>query len=269
MNAPAETQDMRDSTADEQCDGKKGFRWWHWAIGAALIVGIGLAIWLLPVGDWLRTAVRWIDDLGWIGPTVFVLIYGVGVMLGAPATPLNIGAGLLFGVLWGATVSTAGALFGGVMSFLLARHVIGDWVQGKIEAYPTCDDLLERCEREPWKFLLMIRAHPLLPSSLKNYALGTTSIKLWIFAVCTIVASVPTRLVYAYLGAAGYMTLGGSPGDDEGVTTAEWWLYGVGFAVSIALTAGLTWFVRRKLKQIEQEEDDAPEAQEKTHAATT
>jgi uncharacterized membrane protein YdjX (TVP38/TMEM64 family) len=236
--------------SDESCEEKtSGFQWWHLAGVIGLLAAAGLAFWLLPVTDWLRAAIEWVDSLGWVAYVAFIGLYIPATILGAPATPLNIGSGLIFGVVKGAAVSTIGAVGGGVISFLLARYLLGDWVQKKIECYPTCDELLERCEKEPWKFLLMLRAHPLLPSALKNYSLGTTEVKLWIFAVATLVACMPTRIVYAYLGSAGHVGLSGGDGD-EGMSATDWWLYGAGFAVAVLLTVGLTWFVKRKLAKV-------------------
>ena len=232
---------------------RRGFRWWHWTLIAAVVVGGGLAIWLLPVGDWLAASVRWIDSLGWIGPVAYVAIYVLVVCLGGPSTPLNIGAGLAFGLLWGAFWAIVATTIACVIAFLLARYLLGEWVQKKIDCYPTCDAVMERCEKEPWKLLLMVRLHPMLPTALTNYCVGTTEIKLWVFATCTFLASIPTRAVYAYLGTAGHMTLTHG-GEEEGLTAADWWMYGVGFGLAILLTGGLTWYVRRKLKQVEKDE---------------
>lgn len=229
---------------------RRGFHWWHLGVVVALLLAGAAAFYFLPVAEWLATAIRWIDGLGWIGPAVFVTVYVVAVVIGAPVTPLNIGAGLVFGVLWGVIVATTGAVAGGVISFLLARHVLRDWVQGKLDCHPQCDLLLERCEKEPWKFLLMLRAHPVLPSVLKNYCLGTTNVRLWVFAVATFTASLPTRLAYAYLGSAGHLSLVGGDADGQGISTIEWWLYGLGFGLTVVLTIGLTWFIRRKIAAV-------------------
>ena len=254
-DAPADERDEGESCEGSlgKSAGKEagGFKWWHWAIAAGVVVAAGLAFWLLPVTDWLAMAIKWVNGLGWIGPAVFVAIYIPATILGAPATPLNIGAGLLFGVLWGAVASTVGATIGGVLSFLLARYFLQDWVQKKVDCYPTCDALLDRVEKEPWKFLLMLRAHPLLPAALKNYCLGTTEIRVWVFAVATFIACTPTRIVYAYLGSAGHMGLVGGDGDGKkGLDFDDWLTYGIGFGVSLVLTVALTWFVKRKLDAV-------------------
>ncbi len=256
-DAPPATDEASDETCIEQQEAKagRGFKWWHAAVLVTIIGAAAAAFYLLPVADWLRAAIGWIDDLGWIGPSVFVGIYALATILGAPSTPLNIGAGLVFGVIWGAVTATIGATIGATLSFLLARTMLRDWVQRKLDAYPTCDKVLSHCEKEPWKFIMMLRAHPLLPGPLKNYSLGTTNVKLWIFTAATLLACMPTRIMYAYLGSAGHMTLKSGNEGDEGISTGDWITYGLGFAVAITLTAGLTWFVKRKLNKIEEQED--------------
>ncbi len=250
--ADADTSGSTDRSDNDGNGEKQGFQWWHWAIGGAIVVAAALAIWLLPVTDWLRVSIAWIDGLGWIGPVAFVGIYILVVCLGGPSTPLNIGAGLAFGVLWGALWAIVATSLGAIVSFLLARHLLGDWVQKKMECYPTCDAVLDQCEKEPWKLLLMVRLHPMLPTALTNYCIGTTTVKLWVFTACTFLASIPTRLVYAYLGSAGHMTLTHG-GEEEGISATDWWMYGTGFALALVLSVGLTWFVRRKLKKVEEE----------------
>ena len=226
---------------------REGFKWWHAAVALSLIVGVALAIWLLPVKDWLIASLKWIDGLGWIGPLVFTAIYVPAVLLGLPSTPLNIGSGLMFGALIGTLATTAGAVLGGIIGFLLARYLLGDWVQKKIDCYPKCSKAIDACEHSPWTFLTLLRMHPLIPSSLKNYCLGTTQVPVIPFLVTTLLASLPIRAVYAYLGSAGHMTLK----SDNETSTTEWILYGVGLGVAILMTIGLTWFARKKIKELD------------------
>lgn len=246
-DTPDDEKDDAPARPDADCE-SGGFKWWHAGV-AVLLVGVAAGLfYLLPVAVWLKVAIEWIDGLGWIGPAVFVGLYAVAVMLGTPSTPLNIGAGLLFGVFVGTLAAAAGAVLGGVAAFFLARYFLGDWVQAKLECYPQSERVLEACEREPWKFLILLRAHPVLPSALKNYGLGTTEVRWWIFAICTLLAGLPIRITYAFLGSAGYLSLTGG----KGVSTAEWVLYGVGFVAAVVLTVGLTWFAWRQLKEVEQ-----------------
>ncbi len=56
---------------------------------------------------------------------VFILIYTISVISILPSLPLNLAAGFFWGGILGGIYSTIGVTFGGYISFLIARLLIG------------------------------------------------------------------------------------------------------------------------------------------------
>lgn len=235
---------------------RHGFRWWHAAIVVVILGGLFGLSFLIPLKAWLATAVSWIDDLGFWGPLAFGAIYMAAILVGLPSTPFNIAAGLVFGVLVGATTTVAAGTLGGLAGFLLARYMLGDWVQKKLEYHPKAKRVFEACEDSPWTFLVLLRVHPLLPSTLKNYGLGTTGVRWWQFAITTAIAGAPLRILYAYFGSIGHMSL--TTTEDNAMKASDWISFGVGTFVALALTVGLSWYAKRRLSAFERKQHRVP-----------
>src|SRR5690606_1934649 len=153
------------------------------------------------------SAVIWVGDLGWIGVLIFAGLYAVLGTLAVPGTPLNLGAGVVFGMWWGFIAALTGGVGAAAISFLLARFLLRDWFRAHLACYHRPRILMERVHLQPWTVLLALRMHPMLPGSVKNYSFGVSDIPLGKYLLVTVAAYVPTTLVYAYLGSAGHMTL--------------------------------------------------------------
>lgn len=243
---PSVSADDSDETGPA-CDARNGSPWRTWLTVGGIVLVVAMAIWLLPVIDWVRAAVRFIDGMDTWGVVAFVLIYAVLSTLAVPITPMNIAAGLLFGAATGFLAALCGAVTAAVVSFLLARYSLHEWVSRKLACYPKSSAILEGMERHGWKTVLLIRLNPLVPASIKNYCFGVTDIPLWKYASATILGQAPSVLLYSYLGSAGHMTVTGK----DGLSALDYVLYGTGLAVAVVVTAITTWYGKRSLDKYE------------------
>ena len=73
--------------------------------------------------DLLHHVLLWIQHLGWIGSMAFILLYICTTILLIPGSILTLGAGVVFGVVWGSVYVLIGALIGETCAFLLGRSV--------------------------------------------------------------------------------------------------------------------------------------------------
>src|SRR4051812_42900453 len=74
----------------------------RWVLIALAIVCLVVGFWVLPSRRWVIDAYHWIRQLDRReGFCVFVAIYTLLSAVGLPTSPLNVGAGLLFGLLLG------------------------------------------------------------------------------------------------------------------------------------------------------------------------
>ncbi|MFN5725885.1 MAG: TVP38/TMEM64 family protein, partial [Pseudanabaena sp.] len=62
----------------------------------------------------LRSALKWVASLGYIGGLVFIFIYIVSTVAFIPGSILTLGAGVLFGVVLGSLYVFVGATLGAI-----------------------------------------------------------------------------------------------------------------------------------------------------------
>jgi len=77
---------------------------WRWIALAAIVIALFVASRVLPVGDWLRDFQSWVAHKGVWGAVVYGCAYTAAVLLFVPGSVLTIGAGLVFGLLWGTVI---------------------------------------------------------------------------------------------------------------------------------------------------------------------
>lgn len=225
---------------------KHGRRWWLW-------VGLGIAalvclFWMLPTGRWIGSAYEWIRGLGPWAFVAFVLIYAILSMLFLPTSPLNVGAGLMFGLMWGFLASLAGVMAASIGCFLVARYLARGWVLKRVACNPKFEAVLKGLKTESWKLILLTRLNPVLPAAVASYCFGVTPIRFGPYALASLVGNVPLCLVLAYLGSAGQLAFG-----RHEWSTWDYVLYGAGLVATVAMTVWVSRFTRRKLATYERE----------------
>lgn len=129
---------------------------------------------------------------------LFTVVYIVVAALSIPgATFLTLAAGFLFGFA-GMIYVNIGASGGAILAFLLARYLIGDWVQrrysGKLESFNA------EIAENGYNYLLTLRLIPLFPFFLVNILAGLTRVPLTTYVWTTVVGIVPGSFVYIYTG---------------------------------------------------------------------
>ena len=103
-----------------------------------LILAAGFVAGLLALRNsgLLMRAVDWIRDLGAWAPAAFVLVYIGAVLLSVPASVFTVGAGFVFGMIWGSVYVLIAATVAANLAFLLGRHLARDWIAHRIESVP-------------------------------------------------------------------------------------------------------------------------------------
>lgn len=151
----------------------------------------------------------WLDDVT-LAPLLFVLTYIVAQQLFISSVAFCLAGGLLFGPAYGSLLNLTGAMFGAVLSFFIARHLLSDWVTRRLP--PALLHIRQEVEREGWRAVFFIRLLPVLPFTPLNYTFGLTRITLWQFLIPTLVCVGPRIIVYTYLGHTGRKALEGNVG---------------------------------------------------------
>ena len=198
----------------------------------------------------LRDALTWIDSAGAAGPLVFFALYVAACVFMLPGSVLTLGAGVVFGVVKGSALVSISSTVGATVAFLVGRYLARDVVARRLEGNPTFRAVDEAVASEGWKIVGLTRLSPVFPFNLLNYAFGLTRVPLRDYVLASWLGMIPGTVMYVYLGslAGGLADLG----TREGASTrsaAEWTLYGVGLAATVAVTVVITRIARRALAQ--------------------
>ncbi|NEO52907.1 MAG: TVP38/TMEM64 family protein [Okeania sp. SIO3B5] len=196
----------------------------------------------------LIDALDWIKTLGPWGPIAFIIIYILATVLFLPGSLLTLGAGFLFGPIFGSIYVSVASTIGATCAFLVGRYLARGWVSQQIEGNENFKAIDEAVADEGWKIVGLTRLSPIFPFNLLNYAFGLTQVSLPDYFFASWIGMMPGTVMYVYLGslASSLATLG-----TEGRTRTkeEWILYGVGLIATVAVTLYVTKIAKKALQK--------------------
>jgi len=215
---------------------------WKWLAYAAVAVVVVLAVRWFNVQDLLRQALDGVGRLGPWGPVLFIALYVVATVLFIPGSVLTLGAGAVFGVLWGSVYVSIAATLGATAAFLVGRYLARDAIARRIAGNARFAAIDRAVAEEGWKIVGLTRLSPVFPFTLLNYAFGLTSVSLRHYVVASWIGMMPGTVMYVYLGSLARAAAG-----ERTRTAGEWALYGVGLLATVAVTIFVTRLARRAL----------------------
>ncbi|MBD1945642.1 TVP38/TMEM64 family protein [Coleofasciculus sp. FACHB-712] len=223
---------------------------------AALIAALIFAAKYFNVQEQLKSALAWIDSLGFWAPLTFIVLYILATVLFIPGSILTLGAGVVFGVILGSIYVFIGATLGAAASFLVGRYLSRGWVSKQIENYPKFKAINQAVAKEGFKIVLLTRLSPIFPFNLLNYSFGITQVSLKDYFLASI-GMIPGTIMYVYIGslAGSIATLGAVQPKNPETEIAQWVVRIVGFIATVAVTIYVTRIARKALeKSVNQEE---------------
>ena len=201
----------------------------------------------LNLQEFLQNALQWINSLGAIGGIVFIGIYIIATLAFLPAALLTLGAGVIFGVIWGSLYVFIGATLGAIAAFLGGRYLAQGWVKEKISSYKKFAIIDKAVSKEGLKIVLLVRLSPLFPFNLLNYAFGITSVSFQDYLIGS-VGMIPGTIMYVYFGSlVGDIALIGSK-NQPGNIILHWVIQIMGLIATIAVTVYVTKIAKKALE---------------------
>ena len=232
-------------TPPESNSDRIGFRW-KWLVYVGIVVALLAAARYLHVQDLLKQALNWVGQLGPSGPIFFIGIYVVATVLFIPGSVLTLGAGAVFGVLWGSIYVSLAATLGATCAFLVGRYLARDAIARRIAGNERFAAIDRAVASEGWKIVGLTRLSPVFPFTLLNYAFGITRVKLGHYILASWIGMMPGTVMYVYLGSLAKAASG-----ERTRTTGEWLLYAIGLLATVAVTVFVTRIAKKALaKQI-------------------
>ncbi len=215
-----------------------------------MAVAVFLALWLLPVRQYIIDVLQWTDGLGVWGPVVVALFYVVACVFFLPGSLITLGAGFVFKLWIGLITVWIGANIGACAAFLVGRTLARDWVARKVSGNPKFAAIDEAVGREGFKIVLLLRLSPVFPFNLLNYALGVTKVPFGSYALATLIGMIPGSVMYVYLGSAARSLADVAAGQVEGGVGQQIFFW-MGLAATVAVALVVTRIARQSLAAAE------------------
>ncbi|MEU4236597.1 VTT domain-containing protein [Actinoplanes sp. NPDC026619] len=198
---------------------------------AAVVGALAAAAALLPLRD-IGNAIL---DMGHAAPVAIAVVGGLLLSVLVPRTAITLACGALLGAATGAMTALAAAVIAAT-----ATYYAGRWAgRGALNA--RAGGRLARLDvwlnRRGLSAVLLVRFLPLAPFGLIGYAYGTTSVCRKRYLLGTTLASIPSAVSYAVIGAAVANPHGINP-----LTLAP-------AAIGFALTTTIVWRWKRSARR--------------------
>lgn len=165
-------------------------------LGLFLIFG---AVFHSSTNAFLTAFLHRIEGLGWWA-AVLVLSITLGLnLVMMPTFPMMVGAGALFGHMYGvqlgATIGVfsvfSGLWLGSMLSFLLGRSCYKKWALQKLREFDRMGVFEELIQEEGWRIVFLARMCPFLPAEQFNYAFSVTPLTPYEYGVSCVGSVVP------------------------------------------------------------------------------
>ncbi|NDJ21781.1 TVP38/TMEM64 family protein [Nostoc sp. B(2019)] len=196
----------------------------------------------------LRNALQWINSIGAVGALAFIALYIIATVAFLPGSILTLGAGVVFGVVWGSLYVFIGATLGATAAFLVGRYVARGWVARKIADNKKFAAIDQAVGKEGLKIVLLTRLSPIFPFNLLNYAFGITGVSLKDYFIGS-VGMIPGTIMYVYIGSlAGNLAMIGTEAQPTN-PTLQWGIRLIGLIATVAVTIYVTRIARKALEE--------------------
>jgi uncharacterized membrane protein YdjX (TVP38/TMEM64 family) len=214
-------------------------------ITLTVVAGLIAAIVWLPLRGWLRAGIEWIAGLGVVGVLAFCVVFIAVCLTPLPSQMLYLGAGVLYGWLWGGLLTTGLGLVVELCSLGIMHTGARRWIERRRDKHELLKALDRGISEHSFWILLLLRLSPVVPFGSVNYALALTKIPVWQRLVTNALGMLPNCLMFAYVG-----SMLSSAADLDGAEPPGVWKYVV-LVVGVTTVAGASlaaaWATKRAL----------------------
>ena len=242
----------------------------RWLAAGLILASILLIARALPLEQIGKLLGAWIEGLGFWGPAIFALIYGVWATAFLPGAALTLVGGAVFGLGVGLASVWAGAMIAMALSFLISRYFARESVEKMARSNPKFAAIDGAIAEGGWKIVALLRLSPAVPLNLQNYLYGLTPIGFWTCWLTSAVTILPGTFLYVYLGHVAGQGLQAAGGAGSEKPLAQWILLAAGLLATVAVTVYVTKLARKKLNEqakVEPIEEEQPKETQRRSSA--
>jgi uncharacterized membrane protein YdjX (TVP38/TMEM64 family) len=159
--------------------------------------------------DWLNVIRQIIQDNIWLAPLFGVVLpFAEAILPSFPLTVIvafnlsvfSVAYGTLNGTILTILLSTFGSFLGMFLIFIIIRLTVADYFAKKVKENKFGRVFLNVVEGKNVVVVLMLMSNPFLPSSILNYALSLTKVKVSKYIMLTISSRLIIILFLVFLG---------------------------------------------------------------------
>lgn len=205
----------------------------------------------MNLADLFRDILNYVEQVGPLGPAIFIAAYIVACVLFIPGFALTLGAGAIFGVVRGSILVSIASTLGATAAFLVGRYLARDWVARKISANEKFTAIDKAVGREGWKIVGLTRLSPIFPFNLLNYAYGLTNVRLRDYVLASWIGMMPGTVLYVYIGSLARLGV-----DASEASTADNVFYIVGLIAAAIVAVFITRIAKRALNEKIDDQDN-------------
>lgn len=226
---------------------------------------------LWPVNTWILDVITWVRSAGVWGILMFAALYIAATVMLIPGSILTLGAGFVYGPLWGTLLVSPVSVVGAFIAFSLARGRLRPWIEDKVQGNTHFEVIDKVVGDKGFKIVALLRLSPVFPFAFLNYALGLTGVRVRSYVLATFLGMLPATFLYTFLGSLVPSVSELATGPQQGAAQAQHIFLWVGFAATLIVTGYITGLARRALREAVPEAEDssdlsngAPEAGRQT-----
>ncbi len=226
-------------------------RMWTKVLGGFILTLIALVLFFGPTETGESLLELWDPGAGPIGALSFAVVYIAATTVFIPAVVLAVGAGFLFGGVWGSIIAVLCRPLGALAALIIGRYVARDRVRRWTEKWEDFDRIDKLVVDKPFRVVFLLRLFPIIPFNMANYVFGVTGVEWKRYLIATFLGVAPGTLVYAYLGT----TAGGiAEAVDEPTPMMDFIPWLVGASLLVMTLTLLVTYGRRRWKKLVVEE---------------
>ena len=171
--------------------------WVLFLIVAVIIIGPGNI--LSSYGKLTPEGIRdFVISFGVMAVLAYLLISTVRPFFFLPITPFTIASGFIFGPVWGLVAALAGSMIAALVTFLLSRYLLRDYVSATIEKrYPEASHLTSG---RGWQYVLFLRVMPVVPYDWVGYIAGASTVNPSGYVAASFAGELPGAVILVLLG---------------------------------------------------------------------
>mmetsp|Transcript_4480 Transcript_4480/g.5177 ORF Transcript_4480/g.5177 Transcript_4480/m.5177 type:complete len:306 (+) Transcript_4480:181-1098(+) len=230
-------------------------KYWKGLLVVACIASLGVLASTVFQDDLIQ-AIRWFNDNG-KGAVIYAFFFVGGIIIGIPATILELGAAIIFEEIYiTIIVCTIAKNTGNIIMFFIGLKCLRGWVERNmlVPENIMMRALARVVEQKPLRYATMW-GFAYVPIWTKNYGLPVLGCPLLQFVIAGNVSGIPYTVLWALIGNTARDAILSTEGEsNDTLDTSQLVITIVGILVLFATISVVGYYARKAINELKEEE---------------